>query len=145
MFLLLVYVYKLFYIPKFLSGFPKHLLWELFLYYHKNVEGYDAKYSNISIDDCANFCKTTENCYGFGYDMKNKVIFSTKNNIILLVRVFLLIMIKSSFSQDLSNGSIDFILQPDNGYTQFAIYVEDISGEYIATVYITDFILTIIS
>ena len=45
------------------------------LYYHKNVEGYAAKYSSVSIDDCANFCKTTENCYGFGYDLENKICY----------------------------------------------------------------------
>jgi hypothetical protein len=41
----------------------------------KSVEGYDAKYSNISIDDCADFCKTTANCYGFGYDVTNKICY----------------------------------------------------------------------
>ena len=39
------------------------------------TEGYDAKYSNISIDDCADFCKTTANCYGFGYDVTNRICY----------------------------------------------------------------------
>ena len=46
------------------------------------VEGYDAKYTKISIDDCASFCKTTSGCFGFGYNAKNRVCYPADNPIL---------------------------------------------------------------
>jgi hypothetical protein len=41
------------------------------------LEHYDTRYSNMTIDDCAKFCKTTAGCYGFSYDGKNKICYGT--------------------------------------------------------------------
>lgn len=35
----------------------------------KNIEGYDDIHSNLNINDCANLCKTTEGCFGFGHHL----------------------------------------------------------------------------
>lgn len=43
-------------------------------------------------------------------------------------------------AQDFSNGIIDFIYQPGSGGVQTVIWIEDNDGNYIGTVFITDFI-----
>lgn len=43
------------------------------------VEPYDNLVSDSSLDNCANWCKTTENCYGFGYDPINKKCFPSQH------------------------------------------------------------------
>lgn len=43
------------------------------------VEGYDDRHNDITIDDCAKFCKTVEGCSGFAYDRKNKVCYTAKD------------------------------------------------------------------
>jgi hypothetical protein len=45
-----------------------------------------------------------------------------------------------SLAKDPADGSIAFIFKPANGVTQFAIWVEDSTGEYVGTVYVTNFI-----
>lgn len=47
-------------------------------YNNKTIEGYDERLTNTSFQDCAEFCKTTENCYGFGYDKINKVCYPSQ-------------------------------------------------------------------
>jgi len=59
---------------------------------------------------------------------------------IILVIFVVLTWNSSIFPQDFSNGTIDFIFRPENSWTQFAIWIEDGNGRYIATVFITDFI-----
>jgi hypothetical protein len=44
----------------------------------KIVEGYDARYINTDLKDCADFCKKTSNCYGFGYDPKNSICYPSQ-------------------------------------------------------------------
>lgn len=68
------------------------------------------------------------------------MIFLVRNIKIVLLLVSLLVIINRSNSQDLSNGTIDFIFEPENSWTQFVIWMEDGGGEYIATVYLTNFI-----
>jgi len=45
---------------------------------NKIIEGYDARYTDTTFELCAEFCKTTENCYGFGYDKKNKICYPSQ-------------------------------------------------------------------
>ena len=52
----------------------------------------------------------------------------------------LLAGINCTQAQDFSNGTIDFIFEPGNGWTQFVIWIEDENGAYIETIYITEFI-----
>jgi hypothetical protein len=51
-------------------------------YYNKKItttiEGYDDRKRNMSFLDCAEFCKTTENCYAFGYDEINKICYPSQ-------------------------------------------------------------------
>ena len=49
-----------------------------FLIYNKTKEGYDERLNNTSFQGCAEFCKTTENCYGFGYDKINKICYPSQ-------------------------------------------------------------------
>lgn len=44
----------------------------------KIIEGYDARYTNTSFPLCAEFCKTTNNCYGFGYDKVNNICYPSQ-------------------------------------------------------------------
>lgn len=59
------------------------------------------------------------------------------NKICLFV---LLAGINCSQAQGQSNGIIDFVFEPENGSTQSVIWIEDDSGNYIGTVFITNFI-----
>jgi hypothetical protein len=45
------------------------------------IESYDARYANITVDDCAKFCKTTAGCFGFGYDAQNKTCYPSDNEL----------------------------------------------------------------
>ena len=60
-----------------------------------------------------------------------------KNGLIITIMICLSINVSSAQN---SNGSIDFIFNPSNGITQFAVWLENPDGEYIRTVYVTDFI-----
>lgn len=53
------------------------------LYNNKNniIEGYDARFDHMNFEVCADFCKTNSNCYGFGYDKKNKVCYPSENSV----------------------------------------------------------------
>jgi len=44
-----------------------------------SVEPYDNLLSNSTLENCSNWCKTTENCYGFAYDVINKKCFPSYN------------------------------------------------------------------
>jgi hypothetical protein len=46
---------------------------------YNKIEGYDARYTDITIDDCAKFCKTRAGCFGFAFDAKNKICYPAKN------------------------------------------------------------------
>ena len=50
----------------------------LFIRSNKIIEGYDARYTDTTFPVCAEFCKTTANCYGFGYDKKNNVCYPSQ-------------------------------------------------------------------
>ncbi|MBN1996007.1 hypothetical protein JW935_00560, partial [candidate division KSB1 bacterium] len=54
--------------------------------------------------------------------------------------LFVLSLGNRSFSQDLIHGSLKCTFKPENNWTQFVIWIEDESGKYIETVFITNFI-----
>lgn len=70
--------------------------------------------------------------------MRNKTNLLKKMRSVLIMVVFFLAEVNCA--QDLSNGTIDFIYQPGTGGVQTAIWIEDNNGNYIGTVFITDFI-----
>lgn len=39
------------------------------------IEHYDARLKDQSLERCANFCKTINNCYGFGYDHEKSICY----------------------------------------------------------------------
>ena len=45
------------------------------------TEGYDASFRDQSFEACAEFCKTTAGCLGFGYDQKSKICYPSKTSI----------------------------------------------------------------
>lgn len=49
-----------------------------FLSSKKLIEGYDARYTNTTFPTCAEFCKTTSGCYGFGYDKINNICYPSQ-------------------------------------------------------------------
>ncbi|QKF94000.1 hypothetical protein QKU48_gp0542 [Fadolivirus algeromassiliense] len=49
-----------------------------YIYKPPIVEGYDARYDNTDFGKCAEFCKTTMNCGGFGYDKVNKICYPSQ-------------------------------------------------------------------
>ncbi len=53
--------------------------------------------------------------------------------------VFILLIITSALPAA-SSGIIDFYFQPNDNVTQFAIWVENAGGEYVGTVFLTNFI-----
>lgn len=46
------------------------------------IEGYDLKFDNKSFEDCAEFCKTTANCYAFGYNSKTGSCYPSQSVIV---------------------------------------------------------------
>lgn len=53
------------------------LLWRM---NKKNiVEGYDARFDEMDMIGCADFCKTHSNCYGFGFDKVNRVCYPSES------------------------------------------------------------------
>jgi hypothetical protein len=48
---------------------------------YKIIEGYDARFSDINMVSCADFCKTHSNCYGFGYDKVNKICYPSETSL----------------------------------------------------------------
>ncbi|HPG41157.1 MAG TPA: T9SS type A sorting domain-containing protein [bacterium] len=67
-----------------------------------------------------------------------------KNKQIILYHVLILIIIACFVFPDISpaaaSGSIDFIFQPNDNITQFAIWVENAEGQYVGTAFLTNFI-----
>lgn len=57
-----------------------------------------------------------------------------------LVSAFVFTCCFNSLTQESGNGSIDFIFKPGDSYNQIVIWVEDETGEYFGTVFITNFI-----
>jgi hypothetical protein len=43
--------------------------------YDTNVEHYDNRIIDYDLNQCVNWCKTTENCYGIGYDKEKKICY----------------------------------------------------------------------
>jgi hypothetical protein len=58
----------------------------------------------------------------------------------IFVAVLIFSFYRSSYSQNLSNGSLNFIFTPANDYTQFVVWLEDGDGKYIETIFLTGFI-----
>ncbi len=44
----------------------------------QHIEPYYNKISNMTVEKCANFCKTAAGCYAFGYDKKNNICYPSK-------------------------------------------------------------------
>jgi len=42
------------------------------------IEGYDARYTDTDFPKCAEFCKTTVGCSGFGYDKVNRLCYPSQ-------------------------------------------------------------------
>ncbi len=60
--------------------------------------------------------------------------------LVLLMIIFFLAKINCSHEQNLSNGIIDFVFEPGTEHVQIVVWIEDENGNYIGTVFITDFI-----
>lgn len=45
------------------------------------VEGYDERLENTSFEKCAEFCKTTAGCFGFGFEKEKKICYPAKETI----------------------------------------------------------------
>ena len=58
----------------------------------------------------------------------------------VLIIFYLFALCSNIIAQDVSNGSIKFIFEPENSLVQFAIWVEDENGDYVETVFLTNFI-----
>lgn len=66
-----------------------------------------------------------------------------RRRINLLNKIYVIILltgVNCSKAQDFSNGIIDFVYQPGSSGVQTVIWIEDNSGSYIETVFITNFI-----
>jgi hypothetical protein len=72
--------------------------------------------------------------------MRKKTNLLKKIYVVILITVVFLAKINCSNAKELSNGTIDFIFRPANSETQFVIWLENGDGEYVGTVYITNFI-----
>jgi len=64
-----------------LFGLISILIFTLLLMYSKPLEHYDARYTGMSFAKCAEFCKTTANCAGFGYDKENEICYPSQTTI----------------------------------------------------------------
>lgn len=42
------------------------------------LEHYNARLNNTDLNKCAEFCKTTAGCFGFGYDKNNQICYPSK-------------------------------------------------------------------
>jgi hypothetical protein len=47
-----------------------------------NIEHYDERLTNTTFDQCAKFCKTTANCYGFGFDRQTQTCYPSRSTIV---------------------------------------------------------------
>jgi hypothetical protein len=45
------------------------------------IEHYNARIKNTDLNKCAEFCKTTDSCFGFGYDKNKKICYPSKSTI----------------------------------------------------------------
>lgn len=45
------------------------------------IEHYNDRLTNTTFEQCAKFCKTTANCYGFGYNKQQQVCYPSKSTI----------------------------------------------------------------
>lgn len=56
------------------------IVFVIFLYTNKTkmIEGYDARYTSTDFGKCAEFCKTTSNCGGFGYNKADKICYPSQ-------------------------------------------------------------------
>ena len=48
---------------------------------NQSIEGYDERLPNTNFEKCAEFCKTTAGCYGFGYDKEKDICYPSKETI----------------------------------------------------------------
>ncbi len=48
-------------------------------YNHNNIEHYDDRLKGMTFEQCANKCKTIENCYGFGFDKNNNICYISES------------------------------------------------------------------
>lgn len=72
--------------------------------------------------------------------MRNKTNLSKKINLIIFMLFFFFLNINCTQAQELSNGIIDFVFEPGSSNIQIVVWIEDESGNYIETVFITNFI-----
>jgi hypothetical protein len=72
--------------------------------------------------------------------MKARVISATCFCFGMLLMGVAFTMCKKNPSDNLSNGSLEFIFEPTNEYNQIAIWIQDQNGNYVNTVFLTNFI-----
>lgn len=57
----------------------------IIIYFNKNksaiIEGYDARFDNMDMVTCADFCKTNSNCYGYAFDKVDKVCYPSESSL----------------------------------------------------------------
>lgn len=51
----------------------------ILLFTNNIIEGYDEKIIDSTLENCARYCKLTENCTGFFYDHNNNICYPSKN------------------------------------------------------------------
>jgi hypothetical protein len=72
--------------------------------------------------------------------MKDLMRSSGKSRATALAVLIVLFGAGAGFAGDLCTGTIDFTFRPVNNVTQFAVWVEDDTGSYVGTVFLTNFI-----
>jgi len=58
----------------------------IYIFNNKNIEPYDDRYTDSTMEKCAKFCKTREGCYAFAFDKNKKICYPSQR--ILVDRPF---------------------------------------------------------
>ena len=72
--------------------------------------------------------------------MKDSMHQSWKYGAAALAALIVICVVEAGLAGDTCSGTIGFIFRPANNVTQFAVWVEDDTGAYVASVFLTSFI-----
>jgi hypothetical protein len=72
--------------------------------------------------------------------MNDSMLLSRKSRVFAAAALMILPGTAALFAGDTCAGTIDFTYRPVNNVTQFAVWVEDYTGAYLGTVFLTNFI-----
>ncbi len=72
--------------------------------------------------------------------MKDSMHPSWKYGAAALAALIVVCVVEAGLAGDTCSGTIDFTFRPANNVTQFAVWVEDDTGSYVGTVFLTGFI-----